>query len=193
MNRDGIIKFSCHLIDDEPPDEQVISELNDVRSELFRMGYIGVNKDNIACGNLSIRFGTGNQFIITGTQTGGKPVLEPKDYTLVSEFNIVENSLTCRGKIKASSESLTHAAAYLASKQINAVIHIHSKQLWEKHYNSFQATPEEYAYGTPEIAFAVEKICRKKIENIIVLKGHEEGIIITGNTLQDALKLVKSL
>ncbi len=193
MSNEGIIKFTCSLIEDEPPDSDIISELNEVRNELFRLGYIGVNSDNIGYGNISMRYDADNSFIITGTQTGAKKILTPADYTIVTKFNIAANTLTCRGKVKASSESLTHAAAYSASARISAVIHIHSKKIWLKLYNSVLATPEECSYGTPQLALEIKKICRKNYENIIVLKGHEEGIIITSGNLQDALALTKSL
>ena len=38
---------------------------------------------------------------------------------------------TCIGPIQASSASLTHAAIYQANPDINAVIHVHDRDLWE--------------------------------------------------------------
>jgi len=72
----------------------------------------------------NMRIRGGNQFIITGSATGEIPELEPGHYVKVTSFNIDDKCVQCVGPLKASSESLTHAAIYLADPDSNAVIHV---------------------------------------------------------------------
>jgi ribulose-5-phosphate 4-epimerase/fuculose-1-phosphate aldolase len=89
----------------------------------------------------------------------------------------------------ASSESLTHAAIYSCSKETNAVIHVHHKEKWNSLLNHAATTPLETAYGTPEMAYAIQNlILKNNIGNnkLIVMGGHEEGLISFGKTLEEA-------
>jgi len=64
-----------------------------------------------------MRIRGGNQFVITGSATGEIPELEPGHYVKVNSFNIEDNAVQCVGPLKASSESLTHAAIYSADPE----------------------------------------------------------------------------
>ena len=109
---EGYIKYSCIWIKSAPISDKGLIGINIWRQKLFALGLIGSYEDDIGFGNISIRVRNSSQFIISGTQTGHIPFLKNYHYTLVTSFNIEKNSLTCQGPIKASSESLTHAAIY---------------------------------------------------------------------------------
>ena len=97
--------------------------------------------------------------------------------------------MQCRGQIKASAESLSHAAIYYARPEVMGVVHIHNKKLWEKYLNLLPTTIEAVAYGTPEMAFEIERILSEPKTHetkLIVMGGHEDGIISFGNTLEEA-------
>ena len=193
MSMEGIIKYKCFFEQGQSPDKKLIEEVNRIRSELHRMGLIGTDKNNIGYGNISIRYKGQNKFIITGSQTGSKGILDNSDYSIVTDFNIEENKLYCTGKIKASSESLTHAAIYTMLQDANSVIHIHNRELWEKNLYKYPTTNPAFEYGTSEIALAVAEICSKKEDKIIILGGHPEGIISYGRNSEEAFVNIMNL
>ena len=145
---EGYIKFNCEW-NEESLDEAIeVNELSRWVSFLKKENLIGVYPDGIGFGNVSIRHADG--FIITGTQTGGLTELNHDHYALVENYDIKNNSISCIGKTKASSESLTHAAVYEVAPDCQAVVHVHSKYLWDKYLHKLPTT-EEVAYGTPEM------------------------------------------
>ncbi|PIN98509.1 MAG: hypothetical protein COT90_03985 [Candidatus Diapherotrites archaeon CG10_big_fil_rev_8_21_14_0_10_31_34] len=183
------IKFNCNLIKGTVEKEK-IEELNYWRNKLFEMGLIGVYENGVGFGNISERT-QGNKFIITGSTTGGKEKLDEKGYCKVTEFDFKKNSLSCVGKIKASSESLTHAAVYQSLAEVNAVIHVHNLKLWNYLLEKAPATKKEVKYGTPEMAKELIRLVKEKEareKKIVVMKGHKEGIISFGKTLEEAGK-----
>ena len=119
---------------------------------------------------------------------GGIPNLTVRHYTRVIDFNYQQNSVTCEGLIKASSETLTHAALY-SEAEINAVIHIHHHQLWQKLMAQVPCSDRNCAYGTPEMAAEIIRLCqqkRVKQQKIIVMAGHDGGILTFGVNLSEA-------
>ena len=193
---EGIIKFRCHWVKTPPIPMKNLRGINTSRNRLYREGLIGVYDNGIGFGNISIRrTRSKNEFMITGSQTGHLPALTGKHYTRVSHFDLKQNSVTCRGPIKASSESLTHAAIYRMDPSIGAVIHIHNKKLWQKLLNKVPTSRKEIPYGTPEMALEIERLFREtglKSKKILVMAGHEEGIITFGNNLEETAKVLFS-
>jgi L-ribulose-5-phosphate 4-epimerase len=185
---EGYIKFNCVLRDEDPGlSGENYNLLNKWRNTLYKAGLIGCYPGNIGYGNISIRSAEG--FIITGTGTGCKQALIQDDYVRVGHFDFLHNEIHCRGKIRASAESLTHAAVYEARPEAMAVIHIHSLDLWEKYRGILPTTDYSIEYGTPEIALAVKNLCvREKFagNEVIIMGGHKEGIVAFGNSLDDA-------
>jgi methylthioribose-1-phosphate isomerase len=185
---EGIIKFKNRWIKSDSLSYKKLKDINRWREKLYEAGLIGNYNDGTGYGNISIRTGN-NSFIITGSQTGSIKSLKSEHYTEVIDFDIDKNTLVCRGPIEASSESLTHAAAYHASTEINAVIHIHSLKLWERLLYNIPTTNPDAAYGTPEMANEVIKLIhanRYADYKIIAFAGHKEGIIAIGKHLDDA-------
>jgi len=184
---EGYIKFKCILIDGQAPDWKEIAEMDECRNTLHRMGLIGMFENGIGFGNISIKNKSGN-IIISGSRTGGMEKLNAKDYCTVLNYSYDNNEVTCTGKIEASSETLTHAALYECSDSINCVIHIHSLILWKKLLNKLPTTSPKAEYGTPEMAYEIKKIYKKKStqqKRVIVMGGHEEGIIAFGKNVHD--------
>jgi len=112
MIDEGVIQFQCEWIPAPPPSEIEIRELNHWRERLYARGFIGSYENGIAFGNISRRAAFGKGFIISGTQTGGLPRLKADHYTCVVACRIEENYIRCKGPLRASSESLTHAMIY---------------------------------------------------------------------------------
>jgi ribulose-5-phosphate 4-epimerase/fuculose-1-phosphate aldolase len=185
---EGYIKFYCNWIKAEPLSINQLLQINSWRDTLYNLGYIGAYKNGIGFGNISIRCNNRN-FIITGSTTGGFKTLDENHYVLVDDYNLLQNSVTCTGPIKASSESLSHAVIYECSPETNAVIHIHNLGMWKRLIHKVPTTREEIPYGTPEMANEIKRlfeITNVSTEKIIVMAGHQEGIIVFGKTLDEA-------
>lgn len=193
LREEGVIKFSCRWIKSTPMKPEMIHDLNVCRDQLYGLGLIGVYEDHVGYGNISSRLGQDGHFVITGSQTGGYATLTGEHYTEVIDFNLAENRLTCKGPIKASSESLTHAVLYDHSPEIRAVIHVHHQKLWRRLMNQVPTTAKNISYGTPEMAAEVKKLfytsglMQKKI---LVMAGHEDGIVAFGKDLTEAADLL---
>jgi len=185
---EGYIKFNLEWVKGDAPLTSEIVELNGCRNELWQLGLIGVLPDGIGYGNVSARIKGTNQFLISGTQTGGIAELNENHYTKVVSFDADQNQVTCEGPIKASSESMSHAMLYEADPEINAVIHIHSLKLWQKLIDKdFPVTGSDIAYGTPEMAKEIVKVKKMWNQDVIVMGGHEEGILVYSRSVQEAL------
>ena len=123
--QEGYIKFNCHWTVAGPVSHDQTRKINIWRDKLYALGLIGVYDDGIGFGNISMRY-QGNTFIIIGSATGGLKQLNENHFTLVTRYDLEQNSLECKGPIIASSESLTHAAIYESAPEIHAVIHVHN-------------------------------------------------------------------
>lgn len=186
---DGVIKFRCDWIKDKPLPLSLLRDIIHWRNHLFSLGLIGVDKNGIGFGNISIRHNK-NQFIITGSQSSIKEKADENDFTLVTSYDIKNNLIQCKGPVQASSESLTHAAIYSACNDANAVIHIHKLDLWKKLINKIPTTPDYAEYGTPEMALEIMKLFENSVilkNKILVMGGHPEGIISYGGSLEEAI------
>jgi len=185
---EGYIKFNCNWIlsNDIPLDK--VAELNRWREIMYDKGWIGLYPDGIGFGNISMRCNE-KTFLISGTATGGLPTLTKSHYSLVTNYNLSTNTVTCMGPVKASSESLTHALIYECSAATNAVIHIHNLDLWNRLLHHAPTSSENISYGTPEMANEIKRLFAETAlgkEKIIVMGGHQEGIISFGRDLEEA-------
>ncbi|MFC2142995.1 class II aldolase/adducin family protein [Candidatus Aenigmatarchaeota archaeon] len=186
------IKFNYELVKSDKIKLDSIKELNDLRNKLYEMGFIGMFKSGefagAGFGNVSIRSESG--FIITGSGTGTKPKITEKDYVEVIDYDFEKNWLKCFGLTPPSFESLTHAAVYESNKKINAVIHAHNLELWKKLLkNNTPKTPEHIGSGTSEIVDEIKRLIKEE-KGIIVMGGHEEGMLIFGSTLDEAWRIL---
>jgi hypothetical protein len=190
MIDEGYIKYQCNWIEAPAITKERLAEINQWRNRLYELKLIGQYENGIGFGNISIRDrDRANHFIISGTSTGNIACLNEQHYTTVIDYDWDKNFVTCVGPIKASSESLTHAAIYQSNPQINAVIHVHNFNLWQKLMDRVPTTNRNCAYGTPEMAREIIRLCREARLmdcKILVMSGHEEGIISFGSSLDEA-------
>jgi class II aldolase/adducin N-terminal domain-containing protein len=195
MIDEGYIKFHCHW-EKATALQKDLSELISWRNKLFQMGLIGHYHDiNVGFGNISQKM-EGKQFIISGTQTGHIEYIQAEHFTTVTDYNISTNEVWCKGPVKASSEFMTHAMIYDNDPLAEGVIHIHSKALWKQLINKASTTKKEVPYGTPEMANEITRLFNEtevKNQKIIVMAGHEEGILSFGTCLEEAGKIIENL
>jgi L-ribulose-5-phosphate 4-epimerase len=192
MQEEGVIKFNSTWIKEVPLDFELIKELNEWRNKLYQAHLVGMNKDGIGYGNISIRFKQ-NSFIITGSSTGKFERLNNFHYTRVTAFDLDKNSLTTVGPIIASSESLTHAMIYENQKNVNAVMHVHHHKLWKKLLLTLPSTNKEVEYGTPAMAREILRLFKESNlaeEKIFAMGGHEDGVVSFGKDLEEAGEII---
>ncbi|MBI1978097.1 MAG: S-methyl-5-thioribose-1-phosphate isomerase [Candidatus Omnitrophica bacterium] len=186
---EGVIKFNCEWIRSEPIQLAELQTLNAYRKKLFDLGLIGVYPDGVGFGNLSVRLGQTKEFVISGTQTGGLPELTGEHYVRILDYSFSKNWVRCQGSAQASSESLTHAMIYELDSSIGAVVHVHHQALWKRLMGKVPTTDRKIAYGTPEMALEVKRLCENsdlRNQKILVMAGHEDGVISFGRDLQEA-------
>lgn len=194
--QEGYIKFDCEWNRASALSSDEICEVNLLRDKLYGLGLIGMHDDGVGFGNVSVRAEGLNEFVISGSATGGLKKLSGAHYCRVVEFDFDRNWIRCVGPIRASSESLSHAAVYLSCPDVNAVVHVHCLSLWKKLYGKMPTTCSRALYGSPEMARDIVRLlkgadARKK--RVIVMGGHEEGIIAFGKDLADVEGVVLGL
>ncbi len=203
MVNEGSIKFNC-IRKSSPisiPDT-LFCPLNKYRAKLFKAQLIGSYADEVGYGNISVRKSTlllsrkegaglenYNQFYITASGTGGLGILQRKHISLVTSWSHERNMVECTGEMDASAESLSHAAVYESDPKAGAVIHVHHKGMWANYLGKFPTSSHEALYGTPEMAKEIQRIVTSMSAGeapIIIMGGHEEGILVWGRSLDDA-------
>ena len=196
---EGVVKYRLEFLAAESPQED-IRALNVWRSILFELGLIGQDASRYqgyGFGNLSQRSEqNSSSFIISGTQTGHLARLEAEHYVEVVECDLEQNRVSARGRVKPSSEALTHAMFYRLSAEIECVIHVHSPRLWQFGLaHGYPASARNIEYGTQQMAQEIERLFHQQDlsqERVLVMEGHEDGVICFGNSVdQAAMALLK--
>jgi L-ribulose-5-phosphate 4-epimerase len=84
---------------------------------------------------------------------------------------------------------LSHAALYTERPDVGAVIHIHSRVLWERSRDTLPTTDPAYGYGTAELALALGALARGlevRSAQILVMGGHPPGLMVFDKDLDAA-------
>jgi ribulose-5-phosphate 4-epimerase/fuculose-1-phosphate aldolase len=192
--QEGVIKYFLEHRQGAVSVAFPFNEINAWRTVMFRLGLIGQDPeryDNLGFGNISQRLAENSgQFMVSGTQTGHFEQLAPEQYCLVVDAQPKENRLASLGLCKPSSEALTHASIYAQDATAQAVIHVHSPEIW-KHTLALKLPyiAADVPYGTVAMATAVEQLLasgRLQQTPIFTMLGHEDGVVALGKTMQDA-------
>lgn len=197
---EGVIKYQLTHRQAATSPDWPLATMNSWRCLLYKLELIGQHPTRYmgyGYGNISQRY-TGEQFIISGTQTGGLAELSAAHYCVVEKADTNSNSLHSSGPCKPSSEALSHASVYQQDPAIQCVIHVHSPEIWHATKALKLAhTPLDIAYGTPEMAFAIGELCHSEVVKqraLFTLLGHEDGVIAFGQSFpQAACTLITTL
>jgi L-ribulose-5-phosphate 4-epimerase len=187
------IKFTCEHVATEIARFDGLAELNACRRKFLELRLIGVDANGVGFGNLSVRDGATNNFYITGSATGGKTELTLADCARVVAYDFGKNWLRYEGSSIPSSESLTHAAVYESDSTAGSVIHCHDSTLWTALLNHAPTSSKAVEYGTPAMASEVArlfKITDVQSRKILVMAGHEGGIVAFGKDLEEAFAVL---
>jgi L-ribulose-5-phosphate 4-epimerase len=187
------VKFSYERVGAEIAPFDQLAELNECRRKLRELHLIGMDSNGIGFGNLSVRDGATNNFYVTGSATGGLSKLTLADCVRVVAHDFERNWVRYEGSAIPSSESLTHAAVYECDPMTSAVIHCHNSNLWATLLDRAPTTSKSVAYGTPEMAYEIMRLFKTsgvRTGSILVMAGHEDGILAFGKNLQDAFEVI---
>ena len=190
MIDEGYIKFACEWVEAAPPRAAEIAELIKWRNRLYVAGLVGHDAvHDVGFGNLSLRCPGSREFVISGTQTGHVEVAHAGHFTQVVDYDIAANRVVCRGPLCASSESLTHAAIYELDPEFLAVVHVHSRRLWQELAGEVPTTDAVVAYGTPAMASEFGRLYRETDwanARLAVMGGHADGLVSVGASMGEA-------
>ena len=178
-----------------------LSALNAWRDILWKLELIGEDPQRYqgyGFGNVSQRQGTGNQFIISGTQTGQIRNIEELHYALVTRFDPNSNRVTAEGPVRPSSESMTHGVIYSLNESVNCVLHVHSPAIWNAASKlSLPLTRADVDYGTPAMAAEVSRLFSEsnvQEQGLFTMAGHLDGVVsFASNVEAAAVTLIKTL
>jgi hypothetical protein len=147
-------------------------------------------------GNVSARLGPPSaalgrrSFLITGTQTAGKRCVSLHDFCVVERYDYRRNWVRSQGRIRPSSESMTHGAAYDLGPHIRSVLHAHTPTVWRRARQlRLPITDPRVPYGTTEMAVEVQRLYRETVlpeRQILAMGGHTDGIIVFGRSPEEA-------
>ena len=189
---EGVIQFQLEHTDGPAPRHPALADLQAWHARLHELRVIGQDPDRyggFAFGNMSVR-GEAHGFIISGSQTGGLPQLEARHYAEVIDYDIDANRVRSRGPITPSSECMSHAAIYASEPAIQAVIHVHSPELWQACERLYlRSTDASIGYGTPAMAHAVADIVQSSCHpqtGMLCMGGHRDGVIAWGESVEQA-------
>ena len=198
---EGVIKFRLDFRQTGPVDFPQLDALEACRQRFRALGLIGGEDpgryDGLGFGNISHRLAPGSdRFIVSGTQTGHLAAMGAEAYAIVTACDPELNSLFAEGPVKPSSEAMTHAVIYRQLPSVQAVIHVHSPDIWRRaDLLGLPQTAREVPYGTPEMAAEMQRIIANEMGrgHTISMAGHEDGVITWGETLGEAADELESL
>ena len=187
--REGVVKYTVRHVTARlvlPPE---MSELFTWRRRMRELQLIGEDAQGLGYGNLSIRLYASPRFLITGSQSSGLIDVDQRHFAEVSVIDLDRNSLRSKGETPPSSEALTHAALYQSRSSIRAVVHVHSHAIWSAQKDTLPTTKPDVPYGTPEMAYEMIRLNKRHVitdTGVIVMGGHQDGVIAFGRSLADA-------
>lgn len=183
MILDGVTQYRLDWRRSEAVTCERWSLLNDWRTVLHDRGVIGQCPERYAgvgFGNVSCRL-QGNEFLVSGTQTGHMRELTLEHYAHVLSCDVHRNHVQAQGPIAPSSEAMTHFMIYQCVPTAQFVLHVHAPALWRAAPAlGIPVTPPGIGYGTPAMADAVAAIIETGNVSMIAMGGHEDGVIAWG-------------
>lgn len=196
--QEGVIKFTLNFTEESCISPDQVVEIDGWRHIMHRLQLIGQDSNRYqgyGFGNISMRMEDAPEsFIITGTQTGAPEHLQTKDYAIVTASDAKTNTISAKGRIRPSSEALTHGQLYQLDAAISCVLHVHSPDIW---YNTeslqIPATSAAAAYGTVAMAMEVERLFAGDVvrsSKIFSMGGHEDGVVSFGSNVHEACNVM---
>lgn len=210
-----LVKFTWEQLSTKTTSDEEVKELRNICDKLDSYDLVtAYNPSEIpgSNGNLSYRYGDGNNFIVTATQLPSKKGLAASDFAIVERYEFPENSddgstAFYHGVKLPSSEAILHWYYYVNYPEINAIIHVHeitdllysqkSRTMWND-LNIIE-TPRNGVAGTIDLPLSVEEVL-KDFNQYVILKDHfadwdraHTGTVVFGKTLQETFQHVSDI
>lgn len=189
---EGVIKFQLEFSRGPALSGADLGELIAWQKIMQSLGLLGrdpIRYGGLAFGNLSLRLAQ-NGFAISASQTADSPLPTAKDYCQVTNWDCATNRIRAQGPANPSSESLTHAALYDASPEIDCIIHGHSPEIWQARESlGLATTAPDVAYGTPQMAIEMDRLYRERSfhgHGVLAMGGHQDGVVSFGRDADEA-------
>lgn len=202
MLQEGVIKFDSEHAErslDSRTLGDAVCQLVAWREIMARTGLVGQDSgryDGAGYGNVSMRIGAPGagfgrrRFVITGTQTSGNRCITLDDFCVIERYEPRRNWVRSWGRIKPSSESMTHGAIYDLSASVRVVLHAHSPVIWQRRAElRLPTTDPSVPYGTPGMVSEVQRLYRSTQlaeSRVLAMGGHEDGVIAFGRSAPEA-------
>jgi len=203
VEQEGVIKYQLAFQHRKLPKRFVLPEhFNRCRTRLREAGLLGQDAaryGGLGFGNISFRSQEQpTHFVISGTQTGGIEVLSERQLSCVTDFDACHNCLSAYGETAPSSEAMTHGVLYGLNSAIQAVIHVHSPDIWHRcDVLQLASTSANITYGTPEMSKAVSVLGQRLqtfgLPLLLVMKGHQDGVVAAGESLESCTDALLNL
>jgi L-ribulose-5-phosphate 4-epimerase len=187
--KEGVVKYTVKHETARIAFPPEMPELMDWRRRLRALDLIGADAEGLGYGNLSIRLYASPSFLITGSQSSGLGEVDQRHFARVTVVDLDKNFLRSIGEHPPSSEALTHAALYQVNGAIRAVVHVHSRTIWSAHRDHLPTSREGVLYGTPEMGYEMIRLHKRAALGrlgVIVMGGHQDGVIAFGPSLAEA-------
>ena len=187
--KEGVVKYSVKHETARITFPAEMPDLFSWRNRLRALDLIGADAEGLGYGNLSIRLYATPSFLITGSQSSGLVEVDQRHFARVTVVDLDRNFLRSIGEHPPSSEALTHAALYQVQPAIRAVVHVHSRAIWEANRGTLPTTRDDVAYGTPGMGYEMIRLHKGKALGrlgVIVMGGHQDGVIAFGPSVADA-------
>ncbi len=198
--KEGVVKYTVRHETARITFPPEMPDLFSWRRRLRALDLIGADAEGLGYGNVSIRLYGSPSFLITGSQSSGLEEVDQQHFARVTVVDLDKNFLRSVGERPPSSEALTHAALYQVNGAIRAVVHVHSRPIWESWRNQLPTSREEVLYGTPEMAYEMIRLHKRAAmgrQGVIVMGGHQDGVVAFAPSVAEAageiLKLLPGL
>lgn len=206
--QEGVIQFEAHHQDCGLSPRrfgELACRLTAWRAILVHTQLLGRDQqryEGVGFGNLSGRVGAPSSarglrsFLISGTQTSARFDVALDDFALVRSYDPRANLVESQGRVRPSSEAMTHGSIYDLSPRIRFVFHGHSPIIWQqRRLLQLPSTAEHVSYGTPEMASEVQRLYRETAlpeGRLLAMGGHEDGVIAFGRSPEEAGEVLVS-
>lgn len=187
--KEGVVKYTVQHATASIAFPPEMPELMDWRRRLRTLDLIGADSQGIGYGNLSIRLYASPTFLITSSQSSGLAEVDQQHFARVTVVDLDKNCLRSVGERPPSSEALTHAALYQVSGAIRAVVHVHSRAIWETYRDRLPTSRDDVLYGTPEMGYEMVRLHKRRAlgrQGVIVMGGHQDGVIAFAPSMAEA-------
>ncbi|HEY3383055.1 MAG TPA: class II aldolase/adducin family protein [Vicinamibacterales bacterium] len=188
--QEGVVKYTVKHESTRIDLPAEMGELLSERRRLHALGLIGADAQGVGYGNLSIRLYSSPCFLITCSQSSGLTEVDQRHFAKVTVIDLDKNFLRSIGGRPPSSEALTHAALYQVNGAIRAVAHVHSHRIWSTCRHHLPTTRDDVLYGTPAMGQEMIRLHKRQAlgrQGVVVMGGHQDGVIAFGPTLGEAV------